>query len=71
MPNQRKKDKRKLNVWLNRALYCKLELLAKRRGKSMSELITEWISIETATIELTAEQYEEIARRIREETASR
>lgn len=61
MPDQRSKDKRKLNVWLNLELYKKLELLSQKTGKNMSELVTEWICLGTMNVELTPEDYEQIA----------
>lgn len=62
MPDQRAKDKRKLNLWLTRETYEKLTELAKRQGKTKSELVTAWIAVGVKDIQLTKEQYEEIAK---------
>ena len=65
MPDQRARDKRKLSLWVTREDYAKLQTLAKQENTSMSEIITDWIALKTKNVELTAEQYEEIYKAMR------
>ena len=65
MPNERAKDKKRMNLWLNRELYKKVERYAKTRGLTMTEVVVSHLAALTADVQLTAEEYEEIAREMR------
>ncbi len=60
MPNQRARDKKRLNLWLNRELYRKVELYAKLHDMTMTEVVMRHIKDITADIELTADDYKQI-----------
>jgi predicted DNA-binding protein len=64
MPNVRAKDKECLSVWLPSGLYQRLKRMAKSRKIPMTKLVEELIYHETKNIELSPEDYREIARRI-------
>lgn len=65
MPNKRASDKKRLNIWLNRELYRKLELYAQKNELTMTEIIVRYIVYVTADIELTTEDYENIIKEMR------
>lgn len=65
MPNQPSVYKQTIAVRITRELYHKVGSLAKMHGVNMSELLVVVLERETRDIELTPEQYEEIAREIR------
>lgn len=64
-PNQRDPNKTSLHVYLPEDLYAKFKKYCKKTGLSMSDAITFDLMHKTADIELTAEDYEEITRKIR------
>jgi hypothetical protein len=61
MPNQPAPDKEVLSFKVNRALKARIVKLAKRRGETMSETIVSILANATQDIQLTAEEYQEIA----------
>lgn len=66
MPNRPNPENTPINFRLNRVLKKKLDKLAEKLGTTASALITQWIINGTANVELTPEEYEEIAEKIRE-----
>ncbi len=66
MPNKPNPENQMINFRLNRALKRKLDKLASVSGTSATAIITQWIVDGTQHIELSAEDYEEIAAAIRE-----
>lgn len=71
MPNQPDIYKRILNVRIDRETYEKIRKLATQQHKTMSAVVTAWIVEGTLNINLTAEDYEEIARQIRKAATKR
>lgn len=65
MPNQPKPDSTSLGIRLPRILKRRLSRLAAQKRISLSELINEILTLATLDIELTPEDYEEIARETR------
>lgn len=65
MPNKPNPENQMINFRLNRVLKKKLDKLARIIGVPSSTLITQWITDGTMNVELTPEEYEEIAREIR------
>ncbi len=70
MPDKRHKDRRGLIVYLTHEQYAKFKKKAAQIGMSMAEIVTAHIVIMTRDVTLTPEDYEEIARRIRQREAS-
>lgn len=65
MANQPSPYKQIIGARIDRELYCKVETLAKKYKLTMSQLLVMILERETRDIELTEEQYEQIAREIR------
>jgi hypothetical protein len=65
MPNQHSPDKAVLSFYISRALKLRLQRLAEKNGTTLSQLIVAILSVETEDIELTAEDYEQIAKEVR------
>ena len=63
-PSQRHKEKKPLKVYLSRELHLKFARLAEQRGCNMSTLLYQFVLEATKAIELTAEDYANIAREI-------
>lgn len=70
-PNKPDPTKRILNARVDRELYEKLKRMADAAHKSMTDIIIEELTTATKHIKLTAEDYEEIARQIREAESKR
>lgn len=64
-PNQRNPEKKPLKVYLSRELHMKFSKLAAQRGCSMSDLLLQYVLESTKNIQLTAEDYEQIAQEMR------
>lgn len=64
-PNQRSKEKRVLHLWIDAELHQMLKRLAKERKKTMHDIVVEFLVTETKNVELTDEDYEEIAEYLR------
>lgn len=62
MPSQRSADKETLSFYVPRTLGRRLRKMAKLLGVTLTDVIVMIISKETANIELTPEDYEQIAR---------
>lgn len=60
MPNKRARDKKRLNLWLNRELYRRVELYARLNGMTMTEVVVKHLKDITAEIELTKDDYKAI-----------
>jgi len=69
MPSKRKDDKRPLLVWISEELHAKFKKRAKSLGLSMSEIVLAYLLTQTKNIELTPEEYEDIAKKIRKRKA--
>ncbi|MEG0724341.1 MAG: Arc family DNA-binding protein [Akkermansia sp.] len=69
MPNKPDPDKIMLSVRMPRTIYEQLRKLATKQGKSMSEIVIELVSSQVINIPLTVEDYEKIAKQVREATA--
>lgn len=67
-PSKHRADKRQLAVWLPLPLLKRFQKRAAALGMTMTELIIAFVVQQTQNIELTQEDYEEIARIIREKT---
>ena len=65
MPSQHSHDKCCVAAWVPRALYKRMKKRAKELKMTITELAEYLIMRETKNIELTAEDYEEIARETR------
>lgn len=65
MPNQRARDKKRLNLWLNRELYRRVELYAELHNTTMTDVVIRHLKDVTADIELTADDYELILKEMR------
>lgn len=65
MPGQRHKDRRGLLIYITHEHYAKFAKKAGLLGMTMSEILTAYIIKLTRDIQLTPEDYEDIARRIR------
>lgn len=65
MPNQRARDKKRFNLWLNRELFRRVELYAQLKGITMTEVVIRHLKDVTADIELTADDYEIILKEMR------
>jgi hypothetical protein len=63
--NKRSATKTYVSAWIPRALKRKLEKLAKARGESITELVEYILNKGTSNIELTANDYEQIAAEVR------
>ena len=66
MPSQRKIDKKQISVWIPIVLFRKFQKRAKELNMSMTEIITAYLVQQTQNVILTPEDYENIAREIRE-----
>lgn len=71
MPSQRKIDKKQISVWIPIVLFRKFQKRAQDLGMTMTEIITAYLVQQTQNINLTPEDYENIAREIREKTNNR
>lgn len=71
MPSQRKIDKKQISVWIPIVLFRKFQKRAHDLGMTMTEIITAYLVQQTQNINLTPEDYENIAREIREKTNNR
>lgn len=60
MPNKRARDKKRLNLWLNRELYRRVELYSRIKGMTMTEVVVKHLKDITAEIELTKDDYKAI-----------
>lgn len=67
MANQPARDKKWISVLLKRETVKKLQKLATSRGKTRSEVATALLEEGTRNVELTAKDYEDIAKEIREQ----
>lgn len=65
MANSPSPYKQIIGARIDRELYAKVQTLAQRHGIHMTELIVMILERETRDIELTPEQYEQIAKEIR------
>ncbi len=66
MPNQHDPAKRSLAIYLTRERYYQVKKLAAKHDISMSKLLGIMIEREVRNIELTPEDYEQIAKEIAE-----
>ncbi|MBT9563492.1 MULTISPECIES: hypothetical protein [Akkermansia] len=66
MPSQRKIDKKQISVWIPIVLFRKFQKRAKELNMTMTEIITAYLVQQTQNVILTPEDYEHIAREIRE-----
>jgi macrodomain Ter protein organizer (MatP/YcbG family) len=64
MPNQPAPDKEVLSFKVNRALKARIVKLSKRRGETMSETIVSILTHATQDVQLSAEEYQEIAQAV-------
>ena len=64
MGNGQLRGKRQLHVWLKCEAYAKLQNLASQRGCTISDVIARLVEQETAGVEITVEQAEEIKKRV-------
>lgn len=71
MPSQRKIDKKQISVWIPIVLFRKFQKRAHDLGMTMTEILTAYLVQQTQNINLTPEDYENIAREIREKTNNR
>lgn len=65
MPAQPSLKKQMISVRLDRELYRKVNKLAKLHGLTMADVLVAMIEDATKNIELSAKDYEEIAKEIR------
>ena len=68
MPSQRKIDKKQISVWIPIVLFRKFQKRAHDLNMTMTEIITAYLIQQTQNINLTPEDYENIAREIRKKT---
>ncbi|MCC8149726.1 hypothetical protein [Akkermansia sp.] len=68
MPSQRKIDKKQISVWIPIVLFRKFQKRARELNMTMTEIITAYLIQQTQNINLTPEDYENIAREIRKKT---
>jgi hypothetical protein len=66
VPGQRHRDKTTLSVYLTRPLMQRLRRLAAQRGETVTTVIESMVMVQTRDVELTPEDYEQIARETRE-----
>lgn len=66
MPNQPNPEKRVMSFYISREVYYQAKRLAERHGLSLSSMIALILERECRSVELTPEDYESIAREIRE-----
>lgn len=71
MPSQRKIDKKQISVWIPIVLFRKFQKRARELDMTMTEIITAYLVQQTQNINLTPEDYENIAKEIREKTNNR
>lgn len=71
MPSQRKIDKKQISVWIPIVLFRKFQKRAHELGMTMTEIITAYLVQQTQNVNLTPEDYENIAKEIREKTNNR
>lgn len=67
-PNKRSIDKQAITIWLPLPLLMRFKKKAEAVGMSMTEMITAFLVQQTQNVELTQEDYEEIARIIAKKT---
>lgn len=65
MPAQRSADKVTLSFYVNRALDKRLRKMAKLLNTTLTDVVVMVLTKEMANVELTAEDYEEIAKETR------
>lgn len=65
-PSSRDPEKKPLKFYLTQELHLKFKRLAESRGCSMTELLLQFVIRETKNIQLTAEDYENIAAQLRQ-----
>lgn len=65
VPGQRHPDKTTLSVYLPRTLMQRLRRLAAERGESVTTVVEAMVTAQTRSVELTPEDYEQIARETR------
>lgn len=71
MPSQRKIDKKQISVWIPMVLFRKFQKRSHELGMTMTEIITAYLVQQTRNVNLTPEDYENIAREIRDKTNNR
>jgi hypothetical protein len=59
--SSRSLDKDHLNIWIQRGLMKKLNKLAKDRGESLTDVVAWILTKAVANVELTSDDYREIA----------
>lgn len=64
MPSQGSPDKTYLTIRVPRALKRRLEKLAESRGETLTDLVIAWAQKAVSNIELTAKDYEQIAKEV-------
>lgn len=67
-PNKRSVDKQRIAIWVPIPMYMRFKKRAESLGMTMTEMMTAFLVQQTQNVELTAEDYEEITRIIREKT---
>lgn len=65
VPGQRHPDKTTLSVYLPRTLMQRLRRLAAERGETVTTVIESMVTAQTRKVELTPEDYEQIAQETR------
>jgi predicted DNA-binding protein len=65
VPGQRHRDKTTLAVYLPRTLMQRLRRLAAERGETVTTVVEAMVTAQTRSVELTPEDYEQIARETR------
>jgi hypothetical protein len=65
VPGQRHPDKTTLAVYLPRTLMQRLRRLAAERGDTVTTVVEAMVTAQTRSVELTPEDYEQIARETR------
>lgn len=65
VPGQRHPDKTTLSVYLPRTLMQRLRRLAAERGETVTTVIEAMVTAQTRKVELTPEDYEQIAKETR------
>lgn len=71
VPNKHADDKECVAVWIDSELATRLKKKAKSIGVTLTSLIVAMFTDATSDVALTAEDYEHIAKRIREKKAGR
>ena len=66
MADQRDPEKREIRTWVKEELYTKFKRLSEQRAQDMSKIIRDHIEEITASIQLTPQDYANIAQEIAE-----